>query len=318
MTVHPSGEAELQEFEATYARLVAEAFGPDAASARELVAFDEELIQGAGHGDVPHRGRMHRIAPGALDPTDEAVIRAGAPRPPGARQFALVAAGIFAPLLVGGLLIAALFPPGAAPPPTPAPPSATPVRTGGAALAPPTASLPPAPTVAAGFVTVAGQPLPELRPNTLELGGRSFLVYVAPVQNGNWLVRPSPAVANWLPGATTNWAFALFLDPDDRDADAWLARLQPGLPVTLRSTADSRPHVFAIRQRALIQRTQTEFLDPHRAGLTIAIRPPRGDGDTRLLLQGVEQIDSEEGAGATATSSGAAATATRGAGAPRE
>jgi hypothetical protein len=154
----------------------------------------------------------------------------------------------------------------------------------------PTLTPLPVPTAATGFVTVAGQPLPDVRPNTLDLGGRVFLVYVAPVKDGNWLVRPDPSVANWLPGATANWAFALFVDGGDPSDAAWLARLQPGIRVTLRVSSDSRPHLFRLQRRQEIARTQTEFLDPHRPGLTIALKTSAGAGDTRLLLQGTEEI----------------------------
>jgi hypothetical protein len=154
----------------------------------------------------------------------------------------------------------------------------------------PTLTPLPVPTAATGFVTVAGQPLPDVRPNTLDLGGRVFLVYVAPVKDGNWLVRPDPSVANWLPGATANWAFALFVDGGDLSDAAWLARLLPGIRVTLRVSSDSRPHLFRLQRRQEIARTQTEFLDPHRPGLTIALKTSAGEGDNRLLLQGTEEI----------------------------
>ena len=78
---------------------------------------------------------------------------------------------------------------------------------------------------------------------------------------------------------------------DGAPADApWLARLQPGTPVTLRVSSDSRPHLFHLERRQEIARTQTEFLDPHRPGLTIALKTSAGAGDTRLLLQGTEEI----------------------------
>ena len=139
---------------------------------------------------------------------------------------------ILAPLLGAWLLLGMLV--SRRPRPRCAPPPRWPVPwlrgSGGTALGRPTATPLPVPTAATGFVTVAGQPLPEVRPKTLDLGGRVFLVYVAPVQDGNWLVRPDPSVANWLPGATANWAFALFVDGGDRADAAWLARLQPGTP----------------------------------------------------------------------------------------
>ena len=103
-------------------------------------------------------------------------------------------------------------------------------------------------------------------------------------------MRPDPSVANWLPGATANWAFALFIGGSAPADAAWLARLQPGTQVTLRVSSDSRQHLFRIQRRQEIARTQTEFLDPHRPGLTIALKTSAGARDTRLLLQGTEEI----------------------------
>jgi hypothetical protein len=147
-----------------------------------------------------------------------------------------------------------------------------------------TATAVPATAVAGFPATVNGERLPAVRPNTLELGGRSFLAYVAPVQEGNWMVSADPGLANWVPGATINWAFALYVDSDSA-ASAWVAGLTPPLTATVR-VADGRAQVFRLTERQLIRRTQTEVLDPHWAGLTIVIRSE--PGDTRLLLRGAE------------------------------
>jgi hypothetical protein len=301
MSVRLSSDPELQEFELLYQQLVQEAFGTAVVAAADLLPLDEQLIHNAEQGDVPHRGAMHHIAPVALDPTEEAVIRAGTPRPTGVTRLPLLIGVILAPLLGTWLLLGMLFPAAPAPAhPTTTPPSTPTPSLLGTTTPLPTAPAPPVPTAAPGVVTVAGPSLPEVRPTTLDLGGRVFLVYVAPVQDGNWLVRRDPTVANWLPGATANWAFALFVDGGDPADAAWLGRLQPGTPVTLRVSSDSRPHRFRLQQRQAIARTQTEFLDPHRPGLTIALKT--SGEDTRLLLQGTEEIASQ--ADATSTTEG--------------
>jgi hypothetical protein len=297
MPASPSSDPELQEFELLYQQLLQEAFGTAVVAAADLLPLDEQLIRNAEHGDVPHRGAMHHIAPVVLDPTEEAVIRAGTQRPTGVARLPLLAGVILAPLLGTWLLLGMLFPAAPAPVRPTATPAGTPAPDLLSTATPfPTATPLPVPTAATGFVTVAGQPLPEVRPTTLDVGGRVFLVYVAPVQDGNWLVRPDPSVANWLPGATANWAFALFVDGGAPADAAWLTRLQPGTRVTLRVSSDSRPHLFRLQRRQEIARTQTEFLDPHRPGLTIALKTSAGAGDTRLLLQGTEEIPAQANA----------------------
>jgi hypothetical protein len=158
-----------------------------------------------------------------------------------------------------------------------------------------TATLAPAPTVAAGFVTVAGEVLPAVRPNSLELAGRSFLVYVAPVRDGNWNVRQEPGIANWVPGSILNWSFALYLEGEP-SAQPWISRLKPGATAILR-VADGRAVPFNITEAREINRSQIEFLDPHRPGLTVAIKLKAGD--SRLLLRGVEALQGSSSADPT-------------------
>ena len=85
-----SRDPELQEFELLYQQLVQEAFGTAVVAAADLLPFDEQLIHNAEQWRCPASGEMHHIAPVALDPTEEAVIRAGTPRP---RARAAAAAG---------------------------------------------------------------------------------------------------------------------------------------------------------------------------------------------------------------------------------
>src|SRR5207248_1551424 len=101
---------------------------------------------------------------------------------------------------------------------------------------------------------------------------------------GNWYVRQEPGIANWVPGSILNWSFALYVDAD-QSTQAWLAQLQPGAAATLR-IADGRALPFTITDRREINRSQTEFLDPHRPGLTMTIKSQ--PGDSRLLLRGEE------------------------------
>src|SRR5690349_7261425 len=152
MTGSLSSDPELQEFEQLYQQLVQEAFGTAVVAAADLLPLDEQLIRNAEQGDVPHRGEMHDIAPVALDPTEEAVIRAGTPRPTGVARLPLLAGVILAPLLGTWLLLGMLFPA----PPAPVRPTATPPGTpgpglGGTAAPFPTATPLPVPTAAMGF-----------------------------------------------------------------------------------------------------------------------------------------------------------------------
>jgi hypothetical protein len=111
-------------------------------------------------------------------------------------------------------------------------------------------------------------------------------VYVAPVKEGNWAVHQEAGLANWIPGSIVNWSFALYLDADPQ-AQAWLAQLQPGVSAIVR-VADGRALSFKIASAHDISRSQIEFLDPHRPGLTVVLK--QHEGDERLLLQGVEEF----------------------------
>jgi hypothetical protein len=279
----PLPEEIRADFMATYDRLKATYFGPGIVTDEQELAFVEELIRQAEAGDVAHNGAIHHITPAEINYLDEATLAATQPRP-GLSRPQLAILGALGAAFIGYILLTLLS--GLLPSPVSATPTAPPTIL--AAASPPavamTATAVP-PTAVAGFpATVNGERLPAVRPNTLELGGRSFLAYAAPVKDGNWMVSADPGLANWVPGATINWAFALYVDSDST-APTWVAGLTPPLTATVR-VADGRAQVFQLTERQLIRRTQTEVLDPHRAGLTIVIRSE--PGDTRLLLRGAE------------------------------
>jgi hypothetical protein len=271
------------DFAATYDRLKKERFGPGVVTEEQELQFVEELIRQAEAGDVAHNGVIHHIVPAEINYLDEATLAATQPprgltRPQIAIVGALVAAflGYVGLTLVGGLTSSTAS---ITPTPTTTPLVAHSVLP---ATATPTA-VPP--TAVAGFPsTVNGERLPLVRPTTLELAGRSFLAYVAPVHDNNWAVNGDPGLANWVPGATINWSFALYLDTDP-SAAAWLPHLNTPITATVR-VSDGRAQRFQLTEKATIQRTQTEVLDPHWAGLTVVIRA--APGDERLLLRGAE------------------------------
>jgi hypothetical protein len=281
-------DAESTEFENIYKRLLSERFGNAAITADDELGFCRELKRGAQTGDVPHGGELHHVVPADIDYTDPAILRAMR-RPSGLSlpQLALLLALTFVFLTYAVMTLTGLNKPSQA---ASLAPTGTATATGSTLAnrsitdTVATATLAPAPTVAAGFVTVAGEVLPTVRPNSLELAGRSFLVYVAPVRDGNWNVRQEPGIANWVPGSILNWSFALYLEAEP-NAQTWLSRLQPGAAAILR-VADGRAVPFNITEAREINRSQIEFLDPRRPGLTVAIKLKAGD--SRLLLRGVE------------------------------
>ncbi|MDQ2808025.1 MAG: hypothetical protein M3Z04_14110, partial [Chloroflexota bacterium] len=152
------------------------------------------------------------------------------------------------------------------------------------------AATPVPPTVAAGFVTADGAVAAAIHPNNLELGGRSFGVYQAPVTANRWHTSFDPGLANWVPGAILNWSFAIYADQDAATTTpAWLGSLQPGSPATVRVVqADHtiRSVAFTLTARRRIRRTQTEIFNPEVPGLTVAVKD--GAGDSWLLLRGSE------------------------------
>ncbi len=292
-----SGDPETIEFETMYKKLLRGRFGNALIPDVDALGFCKELVQSAERGDVPHGGEMNHVVPASLDYTQDATIMAvtnsaASLRPLGLSlpQLALLAA--LAVVFVG-YVVMTLTNGNSARARIESSVTLTPIvaniEVSKAAASPtltPTPTLLPAPTVPAGFVTVAGERLPEVWPTTLELGGRSFLVYVAPVRDGNWLVRQEAGIANWVPGSIINWSFAIYVDPgSDPDAPDWLARMQQGTTAVLR-VSDGRARRFNINDKREINRAQTEFLDPHRPGLTVVIKEK--PGDTRLLLRGTE------------------------------
>jgi hypothetical protein len=278
------------DFAATYEQLKGAQFGSGPLSDATELSFVEELIRGAEAGDVAHHGALHHITPAEISYLDEATLlaqvpRRGLSRPQAALLRALVAA------FIGYVLLTLLGGPGG--PPVAVTPTITPtVVVAGGVLAPTFTPTTVPPTAVAGFpATVNGERLPEVRPNTLELGGRSFLAYVAPVKDSNWAVSLDPGRANWVPGATIHWSFALYLDSDPT-APAWVAGLTPPLTATVR-VSDGRARLFRLAERQIIRRTQTEVFDPHWAGLTLVLKTE--GGDERTLLRGPEIAASESG-----------------------
>jgi len=280
----PTGDPEGQEFADTFEQLLTERFGHTSVPLAEALTLVETLIGEAEQGAVPHHGQIHHIAPVVLDPTERATIQAGTQAAGGIPKWVQAVGMIGGALLVAFMLIMVLFPQpaghAALPPRTPPVGSGSPVA--GATEAPPTA--------APSFVTVAGQVLPEVQPNTLDLDGRTFLVYPAPVVDKNWVIKTDPAVVNWLPGASTNWTFLIVTDPTDAATTRWVAGLGAGRPAVLRVSADSGVHQFQLTSRRRITRTQTEFGDPHRPGLTVLLKAAAATDDARILLQGVEVV----------------------------
>ncbi len=278
------------DFAATYERLKQQQFRGGVVTEEQELQFVEELIRQAETGDVAHNGVIHHIVPAEINYLDEATLAAtqtprGLSRPQLALIGALVAAflGYVAMTLVSGLM-------GSGTPPTPtAVPTPLVAHNVLASTITPTVGSPtptgvPATAVTGFPSTVNGERLPLVRPTTLELAGRSFLAFVAPVHDNNWAVNGDPGLANWIPGATINWSFALYLDSDPTAA-SWLPQLTPPITATVRMS-DGRAQRFRLSDRQTIGRTQTEVLDPHWAGLTVVIRAALGD--ERLLLRGAE------------------------------
>ncbi len=273
------------DFATTYERLKAAYFDRGPVSDAAEIAFVEELIRGAEAGDVAHHGAIHHITPAEVSYLDEANLAARLPRPGLSRpQGALL--GALGAALVSYILLTLLGSGGSGA--VPATPTARPTVLSASVVVPTPTAVPP--TAVAGFpATVNGERLPEVRPNTLEVGGRSFLAYVAPVKDGNWAVSLDPGLANWVPGATVHWSFALYLD-NDPTARAWGAGLTLPLTATVR-VSDGRARLFHLTERQIIRRTQIEVFDPHWAGLTVVLKTQ--SGDDRTLLQGPEVATSD-------------------------
>jgi hypothetical protein len=271
------------DFAATYEHKRKEKFGSRVVTEEQELQFVEELIRMAEAGEVAHNGALHHIIPAEINYLDAATLAATQPpRGLSRPQLALIGALVAAFLGYVGMTVASGLV-GSPPAPTPTPVSMPLVAAGSL----PATATPPIvpPTAVTGFPsTVNGERLPPVRPTTLDLAGRSFLAFVAPVHDNNWAVNGDPGLANWIPGATINWSFALYLDGDPTAA-AWVPHLTPPITATVR-VSDGRAQRFRLTERQTIQRTQTEVLDPHWAGLTVIIRAKMGD--ERLLLRGAE------------------------------
>lgn len=289
-------DPEQQEFEAAYQQYLTEHVGSGIiADELELAACDELLRGAQVGGDVPYHGRMGSVKPDEIDYTDPAFVAASSRRA-GGSLVGLIVLGTLALAFVGYVILTLLGVGGSSAGVSLTPPAGTLTAVasqtaGAAAAAKPSASAVASPAttpppVAGGFISVAGQALPTMLPDSLEIGGRSLLIYVAPVVDRNWQIQKEASVANWLPGSISNWSFMLDLD-SDTGAHTWLAQLQPGIAATIRIKGQARP--FKIDSRQMIQRTQTEYLNPHQAGLTVFIKAGSDTpGDNRLKLHGQE------------------------------
>lgn len=308
-----TNDPEVAQFEAMYQAKLTERTGGGVVADEVELELVDDLIRGAQAGDVELNGRMAHVSPGSIDPADPAYIEAevaGGPRE-GAGLPTLIAMGALVLAFIGYVIVTVLGLNNSAPPvKTPAltataqargtaqarstttvlaGPLLSPVA-GSDRITPTAGGTPgPVPTLAGGFVSIGGQALPTVVPDSLEIAGRALLIYPAGIKDRNWQVNQGATVANWLPGSILNLTFELVLDSDP-DAAGWTAQIQPGTPAIVRMAGRARS--FRLDTRRTIERTQTEYLDPHAAGLTIFVRA--GDltpGNQRLLLHGQEVAD---------------------------
>lgn len=308
-------DPELAQFEAMYQAKLAERTGGGIVPDEIELELVDDLIRGALAGDVELEGRIAHVAPGSINPADPAFIAAevaGTNR--GASLPALILMGALALAFVGYVIATLLgltsSPAGSDLPPQTATAlalgtaqarstatalaaggSVTTASAGGTPVATAVAGGTPvaAPTLAGGFVSIGGQALPTVVPDNLEIAGRALLIYPAGIKDRNWEVNQGPTVANWLPGSILNLTFVLVLDSDP-DAATWTAQIQPGSMAIVRMAGRARS--FRLDTRRTIERTQTEYLNPHVAGLTVFVRAGAlTPGDKRLLLHGQEVAD---------------------------
>jgi len=279
-----STATEEREFAAAVAAAQREQFKDQPPSHAERAAFLRGLLARIDEGYVVARGGWRQVIVPEYAPTDPRRLRAAQPHAGGLSPGAL--AGLIGGSVLALVLLIALIPSGGAK--GVAAPTAGPTVIIGTRTTVAATSIPP--TVAAGFVTADGAVAAPIHPNGLDLAGRSFGVYQAPVQKNTWQVSMDPGLANWVPGAILNWSFALYLDRDPAaTTPAWLAGLQVGSPATVRVVAQDRTIrtlAFTLTERRRIARTQTEIFNPDVPGLTIAIKD--GAGDSWLLLRGSE------------------------------
>jgi hypothetical protein len=273
--------AEVQEFQAALAAAQAEDLGEQADAAAQ-VAWTERILGELHQGWLIHGDEWRCIRPDGATPL-AATVPVARKRQWG-KHLAIAVASLG---LLGGVWWA-ITPsaPHAGARTAAVPLKGTPGAPTGTPLAPP--------TVAAGFSTGQGVPAAPIHPNNLDLGGRSFGVYQAPVQQNRWQVSYGPGVANWPPGAHLNWSFAIYLTADhDAGTPAWLDSLQTGTTEATVRVVERDRTIHNIRFRLIarsrIPRTATEVFNPTWPGLTVAIHD--GRGETWLLLRGTEILD---------------------------
>ena len=273
---------ERVRFRQVYDAQLQERYGTHLPTAAERLTFTRELLHNWRRGQACVGATLKYVTLNAAALTDPAVvdarIRATGQRPTYLPYLLLVGAmallGLWVVLSGAGSARRGA----AVRVPTPLP--GTPLLT------------PPPATAVTGFIVVGQRTPTALSPDSLELAGRSFVVYNAPVdKDKNWLVASDPNYANWLAGSIVNWTFALMLQEDTgADRPAFLARLrEPGLSIMLRVRSDEgvvTTHTFRTDGVRGIKRTDTDVFDIRVPGLTVIVRSD--DSDQRLYLHGTE------------------------------
>lgn len=289
------------QFEQDWQQRVREEFGTRNYTNQEELALCRKLLGEADMGWMYLKGKRVQVNPSAIKPISPAAIAAASKRDTSGSgnrlKILLVAGGIIASLFVCSSLFISRSG-GATSAQSKATVTAQAQRTASAVaeansnslthVPQSTATPEPAPTLPPLFITSGDQRLPVQRPNTLEFGERSFIVYVAASKNGNWSVKQDATVANWLPGAVINWSFGIFLQKDT-NASNWVKNLKVGDVVVMR-LADGTARRFQISGLTTIARTQTEIFDPHQPGLNVVIK--YDSSDDRLRIIGTELSES--------------------------
>lgn len=283
----PATPAEEREFAAAVAAAQRAQFGDQPVEREQRAAFLRGLLVRIDEGYVCVRGEWRQVVVPEMAPDDPRRLKAQQPRKTGP-SFGAIAGGIATAILLLGIGVSLLLPSGSQAHPTTGTLVATVITGTVTTLA--ATSVPP--TIAAGFVTADGAEARPIHPNNLDLGGRSFGIYQAPVQQNTWQVSTDPGLANWVPGAILNWSFAIYADHDATPATAaWVNSLQPGTPVTVRVVLldhTIRTVQFQITERRRIRRTQTEIFNPDTPGVTVAVKD--GPGDSWVMVRGVEVV----------------------------
>jgi hypothetical protein len=276
---------ERVRFQQVYDAQLRERFGNRIATAQQRLVFTRELIQNWRRGQACVGTTLKYVPLTAAALTDPDVIEARV------RPYRNLGAYLPYLVLVGAMMLVGLWALGNG--------SGSSGQAAQAARTPTTLPGTPGPTAApatavAGLIAVGQRTPTALSPDNLELAGRSFVVYNAPVdKDKNWLVSADPNYASWLPGSIVNWTFALLLQDDaGPDTPGFLARLgRPGETAVLRVRSDEgivTSHTFRLDAARPIKRTDTDVFDIRVPGLTLIVRTD--DSDRRLYLRGTEVL----------------------------